>query len=120
MIIGCPPYFDLEEYSDLDEDLSNMSDEDFSDAMRDTLEKADRSLKNNRFAAFVVGSVRDKKRNLRDMKSLMVECAPDSWNLANDAVLVNQVGSAAIRARGFFEKGRALGRVHQDLSLIHI
>lgn len=115
MIIGCPPYFDLEEYSDLDEDLSNMSDEDFSDAMRDTLEKADRSLKNNRFAAFVVGSVRDKKRNLRDMKSLMVECAPDSWNLANDAVLVNQVGSAAIRARGFFEKGRALGRVHQDI-----
>lgn len=115
MIIGCPPYFDLEEYSDMDEDLSNMSDEDFSEAMRDTLEKADRALRNNRFAAFVVGAVRDRSRNLRDMKSLMIDCAPEGWNLANDAVLVNQVGTAAMRARGGFEKGRALARVHQDI-----
>ena len=115
MIIGCPPYFDLEEYSDMDEDLSNMSDDDFHEAMRDTLAKADKALRNNRFAAFVVGAVRDKSRNLRDMKSLMIECAPDGWNLANDAVLVNQVGTAAMRARGGFEKGRALARVHQDI-----
>ncbi|MDY5785585.1 hypothetical protein [Corynebacterium sp.] len=113
--IGCPPYYDLEAYSDDEADLSNMTTEEFNTAMAATLREVDRCLRPDRFAAFIVGSVRDKRGDLRDMKTCMVNAAPDGWHLANDAVLVNNVGAAAIRAKATFEKGRALQRTHQDI-----
>jgi len=40
MIFTCPPYFDLEVYSDKENDLSNMSFEDFEKAYTEILQKA--------------------------------------------------------------------------------
>lgn len=114
-IIGCPPYYDLEQYSDDEADISNLSTEDFNAAMAVTLQEVDRCLRPNRFAAFVVGSARDKRGDLRDMKACMMNAMPDGWHLANDAVLVNNVGTGAIRAKKMFEGGRSLARVHQDI-----
>lgn len=115
MILGCPPYYDLEEYSDDPADLSNMSTEQFEQAMRDTLTAADRALHPDRFAAFIIGAVRDKRGHLRDMKRLMIDSAPPGWHLVNDAVLINAVGTAAIRAPRAFTATRALARTHQDI-----
>ena len=114
-IIGCPPYYDLENYSENPNDLSNLSTDEFDAAMRDTLHAADMLLANNRFAAFVVGAVRDKRGVLRDMKKCMIDAAPDTWTLANDAVLLTTVGTAAVRAPRHFTATRALGRTHQDI-----
>ncbi|MDK8593454.1 ParB N-terminal domain-containing protein [Corynebacterium accolens] len=114
-VIGCPPYYDLETYSDDEADISNLSTEDFNAAMATTLMEVDRCLKPDRFAAFVVGSARDRRGTLRDMKSCMVNAAPDGWYLANDAVLLNAVGTAATRASRIFTGGRSLARVHQDI-----
>ena len=83
--------------------------------MRDTLHAADKLLANNRFAAFVVGAVRDKRGVLRDMKKCMIDAAPDTWTLANDAVLLTTVGTAAVRAPRQFTATRALSRTHQDI-----
>ena len=114
-IIGCPPYYDLENYSENPNDLSNLSTGEFDAAMRDTLHAADKLLANNRFAAFVVGAVRDKRGVLRDMKKCMIDAAPDTWTLANDAVLLTTVGTAAVRAPRQFTATRALSRTHQDI-----
>lgn len=114
-IIGCPPYYDLENYSENPNDLSNLSTDEFDTAMRDTLHAADELLDNNRFAAFVVGGVRDKRGVLRDMKKCMIDAAPDTWTLANDAVLLNAVGTARVRAPRQFTATRALSRTHQDI-----
>lgn len=116
MIIGCPPYYDLEEYSDNPDDLSNMTPEQFDAAMLETLQQADRHLQDNSFAVFIVGNVRNKHGNLQDMKTLMQRCAQQiGWNYTNDAILINAAGSAAMRAAGPFTKARTLARVHQDI-----
>lgn len=114
-IVGCPPYYDLENYSDDPSDLSNLPTDEFDAAMRDTLHAADALLSDNRFAAFVVGAVRDRAGVLRDMKKCMIEAAPDTWTLANDAVLLTAVGTAAVRAPRQFLATRALSRTHQDI-----
>lgn len=61
MIFSCPPYFDLEVYSDDDRDISNMEYEDFIEKYRMIIKKSCEMLKENRFAVFVVGEIRDKK-----------------------------------------------------------
>ena len=116
LVLGCPPYYDIESYSDDDADLSTMTTEEFDAAMAATLAVADRALKPDRFAAFVVGGARDKRGNLRDMKKCMIDAAAAAgWHLANDAVLLTQAGSAAFRAGRAFTARRTLARVHQDV-----
>ena len=60
-MFSCPPYADLEVYSDLKEDLSNMDYKDFIAVYREIIRKSCELLKEDRFAVFVVGDVRDKK-----------------------------------------------------------
>ena len=59
-LFSCPPYADLEKYSDNPRDLSNMKYDDFVAAYREIIKKSCSLLKDNRFAAFVVGEVRGK------------------------------------------------------------
>ena len=61
LIFSCPPYADLEVYSDKKEDLSNMACKDFIAVYREIIKKTCSLLKEDRFAVFVVGDVRDKK-----------------------------------------------------------
>lgn len=61
LLFSCPPYADLEVYSDNPADLSNMAYKQFKEAYRRIINKAVLHLKDNRFAVFVVGEVRDAK-----------------------------------------------------------
>lgn len=61
MVFSCPPYGDLEKYSDLDGDISNMSYDDFMSAYESIIAKACAKLKKGGHAVFVVGEFRDKK-----------------------------------------------------------
>lgn len=116
-IFSCPPYFDLEIYSDLTEDLSNMTWSHFCEAYLDIIEKACRRLKNNRFACFVVSDVRNKQTGVyRDLPGVTKACfAKAGLPLYNDAVLVTSVGSLPVRAAVSFEATRKLGRTHQNV-----
>ncbi|QVJ00351.1 class I SAM-dependent methyltransferase [Nocardiopsis eucommiae] len=58
-VFTCPPYHNLEVYSDLPEDLSNMAWADFEDAYTQIITETIRALRPNRFATWVVGEVRD-------------------------------------------------------------
>ena len=63
-VFSCPPYADLEVYSDLEGDISNMDYEDFMEAYDSIIKKSCEKLKKGGYACFVVGEVRDKKRKL--------------------------------------------------------
>lgn len=115
-IIGCPPYYDLEKYSDDPRDLSNMSHADFDAQMHRNIAEAAELLRQDRFAAVVVGAVRDKRGHILDMRRLMVDAfAAAGMHLINDAVLINQAGAAAMRAGNFFQRARTLARTHQEV-----
>ena len=59
-LFSCPPYFDLERYSDDPHDLSNAhSYSSFLQGYRQVIQAALRRLENDRFCCFVVGEIRD-------------------------------------------------------------
>lgn len=115
-IFSCPPYADLEVYSDLPEDLSNMDYKDFVIKYRSIIQKALKLLKPNCYAVFVVGEVRDKDGFyydfVGDTKKAFINAGA---KLYNDAILLNVVGSASMRAGKVFEAGKKLTKIHQNV-----
>lgn len=116
MVFSCPPYADLEVYSDNPSDLSNMSYADFRAAYFKIIEKACSLLKNDRFACFVVGEVRDKKGNYYDFVGDTVQAFKEAGlNYYNEAILVTQAGSLPLRAGRQFSLSRKMGKTHQNV-----
>lgn len=120
MIFTCPPYFDLEVYSDKENDLSNMSFENFEKTYSEILKKSFRKLKNNRFGIIVIGDVRDKKgfyRNLIDITKKAI--CDENIGFYNDIVLLNSLASASLRAEGQFTASRKVVKVHQNVLVFY-
>jgi DNA modification methylase len=116
MVFSCPPYADLEVYSDDPNDLSTLNYEDFKPAYFEIINKACAHLKDNRFACFVVGDVRDKKGNYYNFVGDTVEAFKAAGlHFYNEAILVTSVGSLPIRAGRQFSSGRKLGKTHQNV-----
>jgi 16S rRNA G966 N2-methylase RsmD len=115
-IFSCPPYGDLEVYSDLPEDLSTMDAAAFRAAYKVILKAAVTHLKQNRFAVLVVGQFRDKHGNLRDLIRLTIAAMVDAGcTFYNEAILVNAVGTGAVRARKQMEASRKVVKMHQTV-----
>lgn len=115
-ILTCPPYGNLEIYSDDPSDISNMTDADFDKTYSEILHNTVAMLKQDRFAAVVVGNYRNKKGFLRDLVGLTVRAMEDAGAYYyNDFVVVTPIGSLPIRAGQPFQKSRKMGRTHQYL-----
>ena len=115
-VFSCPPYADLEVYSDDPQDLSTMPYPDFIEAYREIIKKSCAMLKDNRFACFVVGEVRDKKGNYYGFVPDTIKAFTDcGLKFYNEAILVTAVGSLPIRVGRQFEAGRKLGKTHQNV-----
>jgi hypothetical protein len=115
-IFSCPPYGDLEVYSDTPEDLSAMPHAEFVLAYRDIIAKACAKLRNDRFACFVVGDFRCKRGNYRNFVSETIQAFLDAGlHLYNEAILVTSVGSACIRVTKQFDAGRKFAKTHQNV-----
>lgn len=116
MIFSCPPYADLEVYSDLPDDLSNMDYKAFVTKYRTIIGKALKLLKRDCYAVFVVGEVRGKDGFyydfVGDTKRAFIE---HGAKLYNDCVLLNVVGSASMRASKVFDAGKKLTKIHQNV-----
>jgi hypothetical protein len=116
LVFSCPPYGDLEVYSDDPRDLSTMKIGDFIDAYQRIIRRAVDSLKPDRFAAFVVGDYRDDKGFYSDFVSETIRAFDLAGaKLYNEAILVTAVGSLAIRAGKAFRTTRKMGKTHQQL-----
>lgn len=120
MIFTCPPYFDLEVYSDKPNDISNMEFEDFKFTYQAILRKAFRKLKNNRFGIIVIGDVRDKNgfyRNLVDITKQAI--INEKIGFYNDIILLNSLASASLRAESQFSASRKVVKVHQNILVFY-
>lgn len=116
LIFSCPPYGDLEKYSDKPEDLSAMKWEDFVIAYKKIIALSVEKLKPNRFACFVVGDFRDPKGYYRNFVALTTEAFLEAGcGFYNDAILLNVVGSASMRVTKQFDSGRKFCKIHQNI-----
>lgn len=116
LVFSCPPYHNLEKYSNHPLDLSNMNYADFMDAYTDIIGKSCSKLKDNRFAVFVVGDIRDSKGAYRyfisDTKRIFKD---NGLCLYNEMILLEQYGTAPLRAGAIFSAKRKVIKVHQNV-----
>lgn len=115
-LFTCPPYGDLEVYSDDPRDLSTMDYPAFIEAYRAIIAIAAARLKPDRMACFVVGDFRDGRGMYRGFPSdTVMACRDAGLTLYNEAILVNVAGSVPIRTSSHFEHSRKLGKMHQNV-----
>ena len=116
MIFSCPPYADLEVYSDDPRDISTMKYCDFKNVYFEIIKKSCDRLKIDSFACFVVGEVRDKKGNYIDFVGDTIQAFRDAGlYYYNEAILVTPCGAAALRAGKAFSSSRKLSKTHQNV-----
>lgn len=97
-----------------------MGYDDFLQAYRTIIKKACGKLKENRFAVWVVGDVRDKKGLYRDFVGDTKRAFFDAGlKLYNDIVLLNAVGTAALRGGKQFQAGRKVVKLHQNVLVFY-
>lgn len=119
LLFSCPPYADLEVYSDLKEDISNMNYDKFIAAYSEIIHKSCELLKQDRFAIFVVGDVRDKNGFyydfISDTKKIFIN---NGLKLYNELILANNISSLALAASGHM-KYRKVTKVHQNVLVFY-
>ena len=118
LVFSCPPYADLEQYSNDPRDLSTMEYDKFRRAYSEIINAACGLLKVNRFACFVTGDVRDKAGFYYGFPMHTVEAFQAAGlRFYNDAVLITPIGSLPMRAAKYFSHSRKLGKAHQNVQV---
>lgn len=119
-VFSCPPYFDLEKYSDDAADLSNLEWDEFRKQYADIIKKSISRLSNNRFACFVVGDIRNDSGYYRNFVSETINNFIDAGALLyNEIILLNQIGSLPIRVGRQFQNSRKTGKAHQNILVFY-
>lgn len=114
-VFSCPPYGTLERYSEDPNDLSTMKIDQFRAPYKKAVQNVVNALKDNRFAAFVVGNYRENKK-LVDLVSLTVEAFGEAGaDYYGDLLYVTPYGTAPLRAATTFNGARKVVRTHQYL-----
>ena len=119
MIFSCPPYADLEVYSDDPADLSTMDYPEFLNVYKEIIRKSCSLLKNDRFAVFVVGEVRDKNGLYRSFVPDSTAFKEAGLYYYNEMILVTMVASLAMRAGKQFNNSRKIGKQHQNVLVFY-
>jgi len=117
MLLTCPPYYNLEIYSDDERDLSAFKTyEQFRDRYSEIIKEAYDILVEDSFAVIVV-------EEIRDPNGLMYGFVPDTINAFvqagfkyyNEMILENRIMSLGVRCPKYFEQSRKVGRHHQNV-----
>ncbi len=117
LLYSCPPYADLEIYSDNPCDLSTMNYDKFLVAYTRMIEESCSLLRDDRFAVFVVGDIRDKETGYyRNFVSETIQAFHSAGlELYNDMVLITAIGSLPLRISKQFVGYRKVGKAHQNV-----
>ena len=115
-VMTCPPYADLEVYSDDPRDISNMPYDDFRNTYSAILKKAADKLKDNAFMAIVVGEVRDKKGYYHNFVGDTINACKDAGlKYYNECILIEMAGTAPLRVGKQFSAKRKVVKTHQNV-----
>jgi len=116
MILSCPPYLNLEVYSDNPDDISNMNHSDFFNVYSQIISKCYTKLKDNTFVVWVIGEVRNKNGNYYNFLGDTIQTFINAgFKYYNEIVLETPVGTAALRAASAFKSSRKVCKVHQNV-----
>ena len=119
-VFSCPPYHDLEKYSDDAADLSNMDYDQFKAVYFSIIKKSISKLKENRFACFVVGDIRSKDGFYKSFVPDTIKAFEDAGaRYYNEIILVNVAGSLPIRVGKQFSGYRKVGKMHQNVLVFY-
>jgi hypothetical protein len=121
LLFSCPPYYDLEVYSDLENDASNQGTyEEFYEILETAFTNAAKCLKDNRFAVIVVGDIRDKKTGgyYNFPNDIINTFRRNGFVLYNNIKILTPIGTAAIRASKYMEY-RKVAHVYQDVLVFY-
>lgn len=112
--LTCPPYWDLERYSDDPRDLSTMGKAEFLDTHAKIITETARVLKEDSFAVWIIGDKRDKHGHLAGLPWHTIEAFEQAgMPLVNDHILVTPVGSKFWTLGRTFRATRTATRLHQ-------
>lgn len=118
LMFTCPPYADLEVYSNRPEDLSNMSYKQFDEVYASIIKKSAKKIKKGGYAAIVIGEIRRKDdadgAYLGLVPMTIQHCMNAGLKFYNEAILLNPIASASMRAVGNM-KTRKLVKIHQNV-----
>lgn len=110
----CPPYYDLEVYSPVDGDMSNVSTyEEFLDMFKQSITTIFNAMKPGTLSVMVVGNFRDKKGNLRHFNGDTVRLAQDVGFKLHDELIFWGASDIATQRSGQFVANRKSVRVHE-------
>ncbi len=113
--ITCPPYHDLEQYSDQANDLSNMSYEEFNAGMMFSAFSHFEKLKPGAFACIVVGNFRDKSKELVDFRSHTVQNFREAGFIFHQEVILSKNFASAAKRSTNSWRGLKLVPAHEYL-----
>jgi DNA modification methylase len=119
-IFSCPPYYDLEVYSEDKNDISALQTyEEFIAQYQEIITKSIALLNDNRFACFVVSDIRDKEGFYRNFVSDTINCFINAGMLLyNEMVLIHVAGSLPIRVAKAFGN-RKVGKMHENVLVFY-
>lgn len=122
MLFTCPPYYNLEKYSNDERDLSNQKTyREFLEKYALILNRTYPLLNDDSFAVVVISEVRNPKTGayyglVPDTIRVMVEAG---YSYYNEIILENNIGSLPIRAPKYFDQSRKIGRHHQNVLVFY-
>ena len=120
-IFSCPPYADLEIYSDLENDLSNMPYDKFFEVIEKILINSVNKLKDNRFFCIVMGEVRHKNTGvyLGIIPKIITMLTNAGLSYYNEIILQTPIGNLHMRAGNYMNVTRKIGKQHQNILVFY-
>lgn len=116
LVFTCPPYADLETYSDQANDMSTWSYEDFRAGMQTAITGAAALLRDNRYLVVVIGDVRDKRGAFLGLHhDTAAQMRAAGLTVLNEIVLLDPIGSVPLRAARPFLSARKVATTHQHV-----
>lgn len=118
-VYTCPPYYDLEVYTDDPRDISTWEPDRFDAYMADLMVEQFRVQGDDTFAVWVVGEVRNRSNrngSYRGFVPKTIQWHVDAgYGYFQEAILVDPAGTAQLRAAGTFDPSRKLISTHQNV-----
>lgn len=113
-VFTCPPYYDLELYSNLENDLSNAKTyQDYLKMLKDVMENIYDCLEEDCFAVFVVGNFRNTKGELEHLNGDLIQLGKEIGFKLWDELIWMGASNVALTRCGKFEVNRKSVRMHE-------
>lgn len=115
MILTCPPYGDLEVYSDIDGDLSNMKIDEFNRVLSEILIKSSKKVNDSGYVVIVAGDYRDKKGYLVDFLGTIKNAMSSAGcRLYNELILITPLANKAMTAN-MLMRNKKMIKTHENI-----